>query len=216
MPGVRKALYSRIIRYVIGAAGFVLLFWFVPLFHFVSLESAKKDAAAAVFDAADFAREFWQGPLLESTGEAVDAAELLSAFERDFDAATERYGHRLGLGGMSYYLVSGQGRITAVDSMAVRVALGDGGEVVIGTGPVFGNAIRDGSGLLDISDFANIQDFNAISAEINMRVESEVQPFLRENSVVGRDVYFVGGVEVADAGAPPASLNLVPVVIDFP
>ena len=218
MPGVPTALKSRGLRYAIAAAGFLVLFWFVPLFHVVSLESAQEEASAAEFNAADYVDEFWQGPLLESTGKAVDAGELLAAFQQDFDAAAERYGHRLGLGGTSYYLVSGQGRIAAMEPMAVRIALdADGpGEIVIGTGPVFGSAIRDGSGLLDSSDFANIQDVNSISAEINMRVENEVQPLLREHGEVGAAVYFVGGVEVPDAGGAPSTLNLVPVVIKFP
>lgn len=218
MTGVRTALQYRGLRYSIGVAGLAFLFWLVPLFHVVSLESARHEAQMAEFNAADYVDEFWQGALLESAGSAVGLAELLAAFEQDFDAATERYGHRLGLSGTSYYMVSGQGHVTAVESMAVRVELDMAGqpEVVIGTGPVFGNAIRDGSGLLDINEFANIQDFNAISAEINLRVEEQVQPMLRENAAVGAEVKFVGGLELADSAGVPSLLKLVPVVIEFP
>lgn len=81
---------------------------------------------------------------------------------------------------------------------------------------MFGNAVRDGSGLLDISDFANVQDFNAISAEINSRVESKVFPLLQANAVVGKVVHFVGATEVADSAGAPSGLQLVPVVIEFP
>ena len=89
-------------------------------------------------------------------------------------------------------------------------------QVIIEIGPVFGNAIRDGSGLLDVSDFANAQDFNAISAEINRRVEEQVFPVLAANATVGATVHFVGGVDVADSEGAPSSLNLVPVIIEFP
>ena len=88
--------------------------------------------------------------------------------------------------------------------------------IIIETGPVFGNAIRDGAGLLNVSDFANAQDFNALSAEINQRVERDVLPLLQANAVVGATVRFVGGVEVSDSAGAPATLVLVPVVIEFP
>lgn len=218
MPGAGTALQSRGVRYVVGVAVLVVLFWFMPLFHVVSLEEMRAQTAAAVFNPVDFVDRFWQGPLLDAAGSAVDAAGLLAAFEQDFDAAVDRHGHRLGLSRASCFLVSGQGRITVVDALSVRISLGpdNQGEILIGTGPVFGNAIRDGSGLLDISDFANIQDFNAISAEINRRVEEQVLPVLDERGVVGAEVHFVGGVEVADTGTAPSSLRLVPVVIEFP
>ena len=218
MAGIGTGLQSRAFRYVIAAVVLAVLFWFMPLFHIVSLESAREQEAAAVFNAADYVDEFWQGSLLESAGNAVDTAELLAAFERDYAAAADLYGHRLGMSSTSYYLVSGQGRIIAVDAMAVSISLDEdeSAEVVISTGPVFGNAIRDGSGLLDVSDFANIQDFNSISAEINRRVEEQVLTRLREGGSVGANVLFAGGVKVADTEGAPSALNLVPVVIEFP
>jgi predicted lipoprotein len=218
LASVATVLQSRGVRFAIAVAGLAVVFWCMPLFHIVSLQSVREQAAATMFDAAGYADQFWQGPLLEMTGEAVDAAELLKAFELDYAAAAERHGHRLGMSSTSYFMVSGRGRITAVDAMAVRISLDadETAEVVIGTGPVFGNAIRDGSGLLDVSDFANIRDFNSISAEINRRVEEQVLPRLREVAEIGAEVQFAGGVEVMDTGGAPSALKLVPVVIEIP
>ena len=145
-----------------------------------------------MFDAAAYMESFWTGPLLESARHAVDAAELLAAFRQDPADAATRYGHRLGLSGNASFFVSGTGRIVAVDEDAVSIALqeGDPAAVVIETGPVFGNAIRDGSGLLDVSDFSNAQDFNAISSEINRRVEEQVFPVLEAQAAVGADRAF--------------------------
>lgn len=198
--------------------GVSVLIYLVPLFHIVPLEAARRQFAAADFDAAEFVDTFWQGPLLDSTRHAVDAAELLDALKRDFDGTTNRFGHRLGLSGNTSFLVSGQGRIVAVDSTAIAIALHDDGqaELTIETGPMFGNAIRDGSGLLDVSDFANAQDFNALSAEINRRVEEQVLPLLEAGAAIGKTVRFAGGVEIADSAGAPSALVLVPVVIEFP
>jgi predicted lipoprotein len=130
------------------------------------------------------------------------------------------YGHRLGLATTSSYLVAGEGTIVSADARSVAISLDNDqrndAEVVIELGPVFGNAIRDGSGLLDVSDFPNAQDFNALSAEINRRVEEKVLPALAAGAETGRVVRFAGGAEVADAAGAPAVLRVVPFKVEFP
>ena len=218
LPRPVAARESRRLRWIAPLLGLSAFFYLVPPFVVVPLEAARQESETARFDVADHVEEFWKGPLLESTKRATDAAELLAALQRDSVAASKRFGHRLGLGSSTFYFVSGRGRIVAADRASVQIALRDGGpaEVIIELGPVFGNAIRDGSGLLDVSDFPNGQDFNALSAEINRRVEERVLPLLKGNSAVGTAVRFVGGVEVADSAGAPSSLNLVPVQIEFP
>ena len=157
--------------------------------------------------------------MLTGADRAVDAGELLAALSSDPADAASRFGHRLGLSGNASYFVSGTGRITDVENGIIKIALQDSDKaaVVIDTGPVFGNAIRDGSGLLDVSKFPNSQDFNALSSEINRRVEESVFPLLKEKATVGTSVHFVGGVDIADSeAAAGAPLNLVPVTIEFP
>ena len=218
MPGSTPLTSSRAVGWAAVGVGLAVLFYFMPLFHVVSLKGAQEEAAAAVVDAGDCVETFWRGPRRDASSRAVDAAELLSAFRRDFAGTADSYGHRLGLSGHSSYLVSGMGTIVSVDEHSVSIALQEDGpvEVVIEIGPVFGNAIRDGSGLLDVSDFENAQDFNALSAEINRRVEERVLPVLQANAAAGTSVRFVGGVEVRNSGDAPASLKLVPVAIEFP
>ena len=208
---------KKLVRHIAVILGLAVFFWFMPLFHVVPLEVTRIEASSGAFDAESFVDEFWDGPLLDSTSASVDVTTLLAAFRQNPSAAADRYGHRLGLGGSTYYLVSGQGRITAIEGGAIRISLAnDPGEIVIDTGPVFGNAIRDGSGLLDVSDFANAQDFNAISAEINRKVEAEVFLRLNAQAAIGRNVRFAGGVELPESADAPQSLNLVPVMIEFP
>ena len=47
--------------------------WRFPLFHVVSLERATKEKAAATFNPAEFAEEFWNAQLLKSLDKAVKA-----------------------------------------------------------------------------------------------------------------------------------------------
>lgn len=195
-----------------------VLVYAVPLFHVVPLKAARQQTAEAGFDARTYVDTFWSGPLHQAAAQAVDASELLGALRADPAAAAQRLGHRLGLSGSASYFVAGHGHITAVTADAVSIALQADGPavIVIELGPIFGNAVRDGCGLLDVSAFPNAQDFNALSTEINRRVEEQVFPLLTARAAVGTEIRFVGGVEVADADGAPATLNVVPVVIAFP
>lgn len=190
--------------------------WFVPLFHVVPLQIARDAPAAAAFDAEAFVEKLWREDLLRPDLRAVDASELVKLLRENNAAATE-LGRRLGLSRTTCYFVAGTGRIVSVASDSVSIVIdGDAApSVVIETGPVFGNAIRDGSGLLDVSAFPNSQDFNAISTALNRRVEEQVLPELRARACIGARARFVGGAEVDDpASALP--LRVVPIRIEWP
>lgn len=200
-----------------GITGGAVLWWtFLPLFHIVPLERAKAQAAAESFDPGAFVERFWEEELLPSADDAVAIDVLRAAFSQDPKAAAEKYGHRLGLSGQSSYWVTGKGKVSDVAKSKVIVALADGGKVVLPTGPIFGNAIRDGSGLLNVSDFADSQDFNGLSSEINRRVEESVLPQLREQATVGAELTFVGGVEIRDSETALDTVTVVPVQVAFP
>ena len=87
-------------------------------------------------------------------------------------------------------------------------------EVSLQTGLLFGNAIRDGTGLLNVSDYPNSQDFNAISEALNRLVETRVQPKLREAAKVGAMIRFVGCAEVGDESTDLKPLKVVPVLAE--
>ena len=215
----RAALHRhRILKWLAAIVAVAVIVWFLPLFHIVPLQAARDQAALAGFDAAAFVDPYWDGPLRESVQGAPDAAGLLAALRRDFTGTADRFGHRLGLGGKVSFFVSGQGHVVEVQGRIVGIALEENGpaEIAIRTGPVFGNAIRDGSGLFDVSEFASVQDFNAISVEINRRIETEVLPNLEAIAEVGAPIRFIGGIEIADSGDAPDTLNVVPVRIEAP
>lgn len=194
-----------------------VFFYFFPLFHVVPLNAAMKHNSSKSFDAVAYVEDFWIGPLSEAARHAVDIADLCADLQHDPADAAARWGHRLGLGGVTAYLVSGQAYIVAVNDNEIAFSFEKTGPVrfLIELGPVFGNAIRDGTGLLDISDFSNTRDFNEISSEINRRVEEQVLPRLKSQATIGATIRFFGGVEVADTGGTPSILTVIPVGIEF-
>lgn len=199
------------------AAALAILFWFVPLFHVLPLEETRRQAEAGAFNATTFVDEFWTGPLAGALADAVDARILMNELDSDFAAATERYGHRLGLSTRTAFLVTGEGTVVDAGEYHIGISLddNDSAEVTIEIGPVFGNAIRDGSGLLDVSTFANAQEFNAISEALNLRVEAGPMVQLADGVAPGTTIRFSGATEVADAEQAPAQLLVVPVTVEI-
>jgi predicted lipoprotein len=199
---------------LLGAAG--VLLWFFPLFHVVSLEEAEAEKRQAAFDPAEYAKKFWDGQLVPSLDQATDAAAMLAAFRESPDQARNQFGRSVGLGRTYYYVLRGSGTIVSVDKKGVGISLrGERNEsdVVLPTGLLFGNTVRDATGLLDPSDFPDSQHFNAISTELNHLVETLVIPLLNEQAKVGRRIEFVGCAEVTNEHGDLKPLKVIPLEV---
>ena len=90
----------------------------------------------------------------------------------------------------------------------------DGTTIALRIGPVFGNTVRDGCGLLDLNRSPGLTEFNAVAAELNRLVEQRVQPTLRA-AAVGATVSFTGTAEMPEAlPADGPALLFIPVVAE--
>ena len=152
--------------------------------------------------------------MLASSDTVVKAEALLATLQADPAAAKKKFSRSVGLSEGYFYFVSGSGRVVAVSDDEVSLAVTDGStnaEVSLETGLLFGNAIRDGTGLLNASDYPNSQDFNDISAALNHLVETSVLPKLREQAKVGAKISFAGCAEVDDESTDLKPLKIVPI-----
>jgi predicted lipoprotein len=208
---------KRLLVWIVGALLASVLSWFFPLFHVVPLRQTQQIQQQAAFDAASFSRQFWQEKLFPATGKATSVAELAVALATDDKAARKRYGRSPGLGTTTYFFVKGTGRVTAIQKENISVTLETQPmcSVNLFTGLLFGNAVRDASGLLDGSAFGNSQDFNAISTELNHLVETEVGPALREKASIGKAIQFAGCIALEE-DAPTKTLQVIPIRVDWP
>lgn len=190
-----------------------IVFYIFPPFHIRPLESVR-DRAVGVPGAIDvprFADSFWNGKLVSPAIQPIDAQVLVAAFNENPARAVEKYGRRAGIGSKAFFFVSGEGRVVSADKRSVRLSTGaqNGVELVLITGPVFGNALRDVTGLLKIDDFSSF-DFNALGAELNRLAETRAQPVLSGVSV-GSKLSFLAAGEFDDASGERPMLKLVPI-----
>jgi predicted lipoprotein len=202
------------VRCLIAIAVVVGICWLFPLFHIVPLETATAEKQAGMFDATKFAENFWTQKLLPATGKAVSADVLLAAIQSNPAAAKTNYAHSFGLSDSYIYFLRGKGKVIFASDDEIGLAISQNStnaEIVLEIGPLFGNTVRDGCGLLNASDYSNSQDFNDISAALNHIVETQVLPKLREQAKVGAKISFVGCAEVDDESNDLKPLKIIPI-----
>jgi predicted lipoprotein len=184
----------------------------------VSRESLRAEREQHVFRAADYVQDFWATKLALAFDDAADASAVLAALRTNPAEARTQYGRTAGLGRSTFYFLRGTGTVVSVDKKSIGVSLkseNDEADVVLETGLLFGNTVRDATGLVSGDDFPNSQQFNAISAELNRRIEANVLPPLRERANVGDAIVFVGCAEVTNVPRDIAPLTLVPLDVQF-
>jgi predicted lipoprotein len=188
-----------------------------PPFHVVSLKSGAAPGgvpgAPVAFDAAAFSAGFWTGQLQPAAAGAAELKPILVQLRGDPAAAAKTHGRQVGLGGPVYFFARATGRVVAVERSRMLVAVDglDGATVALRTGPVFGNTVRDGCGLLEVNRVPGLQEFNAISAELNRLVEERVQPALKSGLIVGTRLAFAGCAEAPERVGDGPLLNFIPV-----
>jgi len=204
----------RVVRWFIAIVVIASVCWLFPLFHVVTLKTATAEKVAAKFDATAFAENFWTEKLLPAASKAVTADVLLAAIQAGPSNAKTNYSRSVGLSDSYFYFLRGAGKIIAVSDDSVSIAVAENStnaEVALQSGLIFGDAVRDGTGLLNASDYPNSQDFNDISAALNHIVETKILPKLREQAKVGAKISFAGCAEVDDESTDLKPLKVIPI-----
>lgn len=205
---------KKLIRYAISAA--VLLFLGYNSVYFRKLDAVKKEATG--FDAVAYARNHFRNQLAPALRNAIEINQLIALLQTDKNKAFDTYSHALGIGNIRFFLVRGEGRIDSIGENDASVLCGadsSARRVRIATEFVFGNAIRDASGLIDINSFTNTMDFNAVSAELNKIVRTEVLPPFRARARPGQRLRFTGAVELNREHLDLKEPEVIPVQLEL-
>lgn len=201
---------KKVLKY--GAGILVLLVVLYNSVYFKKLDEVN--ASSSKFDAKTYARNYFNKKLIPSLNNAVEINQLLTLLQQNKDEAFEKYSHALGIGNIRYFLVKGEGPVTAINENDVEItARADTNQkpLSIATEFVFGNAIRDASGKIDINEFTNTMDFNNVSAEINKIVRGEVLPPFKASVKKGDTVQFAGAVELNKEHLNVEKIEIIPV-----
>ena len=191
---------KKVCKYPIAAA--IIAFMVYLSIYFEDLEDIKEQRRRGTFNAAEYARDFWDDQLFSVLDKAVDAEELIELFNTNMNEAIRKYGKAPGISRIYAYLIRGNGKILTIGEDFLQVSIREpqtNPDIKITTGfYIPGNAVRDASGLIDVSEFSDTMKFNEISGEINKIVVKEViKPFLDKKPKVGKTMRFFGATQVA-------------------
>jgi hypothetical protein len=207
---------SRYYRWGISLSIVALLLGVFPPFHFRKLSDQSVSVrGVGSTDIANTARAFWNSSLLTPRVPPTDWQVLLQALARDPVEGGRAHGRRPGIGGAYFYLVSGEARVASIDARGVWLEGAVGGmRAVLQTGPIFGSALRDATGLLKFEDFSSF-DFNELSAQLNHLSETAVQPLLRREAHVGEAIQFLAAGRLNSAIGDGRTLLLAPIWVQI-
>lgn len=167
--------------------------------YFRKLDEVKATQSVNEFNAADYAEVFWNSKLIPSLNNAIEFSTLTVLLSRDTTNTFDTYSHALGIGNLRYFLIKGRGVVASVqpDDVSVILQSSEGEHrITLATEFIFGNAVRDATGLININEFSNTMDFNTISAELNKMIREKVLPPFKQRVKSGHVIEFTGAIEL--------------------
>jgi len=184
--------------------------------YFKKLDEVKASLTAKQFNAAAYAQTFWTDKLLPNLDKAIDITQLTGMLSTDHAKTFDTYSHALGIGNLRYFLVKGKGTITSINEDDISVLLQTDTSkqtIIIATEFIFGNAVRDATGLININEFNNTMDFNNVSAEVNKIIREKVLPPFKQKAKKGDAIEFTGAIELNKEHLDVSKIEVIPVSI---
>jgi len=202
-----KSIFKYLlIALVIGLVGYNSV-------YFKKLSTVNRTATTN-FDAVAYAKSLWSEKLPAKLDSAIELTNLIRAVEQNPSNAFTSFSNALGIGNYRYSLVRAAGTATIINEDEILLSIEHADSFLItrlATEYIYGNAVRDASGLVDIKDFTNTTDLNNISEQLNKTIRLEVLPPFKKQVKQGNKIEVVAAVELNKAHINFSDLELIPV-----
>ncbi len=177
--------------------------------------SDVKASSGKKFDAVTYVASLWKDKLPSRMQVAVDIYTLKTAIETDAAGAFEKYTNVLAIGNYRYALVKGTAMVDKVGTDDVTITINGNTpfKASLVTEFVYGNAVRDASGIVALKEFPNTSDLNSISEEFNKIVRQKVVPAFKPSLKAGDQIEFTGAIELNKEHIHFDDIELVPLSV---
>ena len=184
-------------------------------YHSVYFEklSDRDNAVDTRFDFQAFADSLYYNGITKSE-HVIELSHLIREIQNNTEQTFEDHGNRLGIGTSAYFMTQCEGPITKIAEDHLLMQVDGSLEVVINTRYIFGNALRDASQLVALTDFKTNADFNKVSESLNALIRQEVLPPIVENLAVGDVVEVMGAIKLSRKNLRDPSLIITPATIN--
>lgn len=184
-----KKLYINIIlAVIIGFLGYNSL-------YFKKLSEMSKTSSAE-FDFSTYADSLYNKGILKQNN-SLELSQLLTNYDKNIDTTFTKFGNRLGIGNSAFFMVNGSGKIIEKSENGFKVLTDKNIIVNIETKFLFGNAIRDASGLVKLTDFKNNKEFNKLSEALNTIIREKAIPAQIAKIKTGDAIKFRGTLKLS-------------------
>ncbi len=186
--------------------------------YFKKLSDKKNSNTTIAFNASEFSKKMWTEKMPAKIDSAVDLSTLIDSISKAPEDAVNKYTNALAIGNYRYALVKISAAVHEVkdDEVLLSMPLGDSIlNVHLATEFIYGNAVRDASGLVQVIDFPNTTDLNSISEELNKIIRATVLPSFKTSVKKGDKVNVVAAIELNKEHIHWQGLELLPVRIQI-
>jgi hypothetical protein len=199
----------KTIQYIPGILAIILVVYFS--LDIRKLDEVKMSAGDIVHNAGEYALRFWETEIPSCIDNALEINTFLDMIRTDPKKAFDNYGKQLGISHTWYFMLKGAGEVASVEEEYLLVNTDKHKSVRIATAFIFGNAVRDGSGRVNIDNFLNMTAFNNVSLAINKLVKDSVVTELRQSVKPGMTIDFAGATEISDDEINPNAVRIIPI-----
>lgn len=170
--------------------------------------SVVKAATKENFDFKAYADSIYYKGILKS--KKITLGDLTSLMQSNPETTFEKYGNRLGIGNSAYFMIQSTGKIIAIKDGLYTIADEKNGIVYIDTKYIFGNAIRDASGLVKLTDFKTNAQFNKVSESLNDIIRNDVIPKEISKVKLGDSISFSGAIKLSKKQNLREKITVIP------
>lgn len=170
--------------------------------------SVVKAAKKENFDFKAYADSIYYKGILKS--KKISLTQLTSLMQSNPETTFEKHGNRLGIGNSAYFMIQSAGKIIAIQDGLYTIADEKNGIVYIDTKYIFGNAIRDASGLVKLTDFKTNAQFNKVSESLNDIIRNDVIPKEISKVKLGDSISFSGAIKLSKKQNLREKITVIP------
>lgn len=165
------------------------------------------------FSPRELADDFWKHRRREALAAAIELGIFDSLLRTNAPFLKSHWGRTVGVASSHSFLVKGSLTTGGSGSDTWPVAMYGQTSYSLRVKHIFGNTVRNAVGCFNVDDFENTMDFNALSAELNARVASEIVAEGITSLPRSSTLRFTGALELHD-GATPKELEIIPLKIE--
>lgn len=172
--------------------------------------SEVNDQKSSTFDFNAYADSLYFKGILTQT-KPIALQTLTSEIQHNKEETFKKYGNRLGIGNSAFFMVEAKGKITSLEDGKIKINTTENGIISVDSKYIFGNAIRDASGLVKLTDFKTNADFNKVSEALNTIIREKALPPILQKLKIGEEISVIGALKLSKKET--LELKILPVKI---